>query len=363
MPKGFEKQLGVKDMLKKTLIGCIISAIGCMTAIAAILDFNGDGATDLAVIRGDGGSATPIQWWVSADRGISAFWGGVHFGLFNSDTAVPCDYDGDGKTDIAYWRPVSTGQPSGNAFFVILPSSGAPQRTEDFGQQLDDPRVVGDYDGDGKCDVAVYRRGTPSTNTQSVWYYRGSLNNPNGDITVIPWGMFTGVINDRPVPGDFDGDGKNDITIVRDPGGGAQLQFWSIQTTAGFKLVSFGSQGDIVVPGDYDGDGKTDIAITRNTSGPPPPPPAPPPTGWKEWWNLESSTGNIRYERFGLPSDIATHGDYDGDGKTDVSVMRTFTALGEPTVFWYKSSANGSIQSVAWGVQRFAGDYPLVPSF
>ena len=31
-----------------------------------------------------------------------------------------------------------------------------------------------------------------------------------------------------------------------------------------FKVVQFGSGGDLVAPGDYDGDGKTDFAVVRS---------------------------------------------------------------------------------------------------
>ncbi len=63
-------------------------------------------------------------------------------------------------------------------------------------------KSVGDFDGDHKSDIAVYRDG--------MWFILRSLDQ---GVTATGWG---GLAQDVPVPGDFDGDGETDIAVYRD---------------------------------------------------------------------------------------------------------------------------------------------------
>jgi len=65
------------------------------------------------------------------------------------------------------------------------------------------------------------------------------------------------------VQGDFDGDGRYDIAIYRPSSG----QWWVNGTTAGVSATQFGAAEDKAVPADYDGDGKTDIGVFRPSNG------------------------------------------------------------------------------------------------
>ncbi len=298
-----------------------------------VVDFNGDGRSDFAVVRNVGGGANgQVRWFINyagTATTVASDWG------LASDNFTPEDFDGDNKTDIAIWRPIGTGQPTGNAFFYILQSQTNTVRIEDFGQVGDNPTVIGDYNGDGKADVAVYRPGA-TAGAQSFWFFRTTAGGP---ISYQAWGSN----GDFPVPGDFDGDGKNDFVMQRNNGGG-QARFWMLQTTAGVdNSIVFGTPSDSIVPGDYDGDGKTDIAAVRNVGGA------------LHWFVRPSSTGVISaapYAIFGLAaSDFPTQGDYDGDGKTDVAIWRSSGT----SAFWYNGSTSGPV-GVPIGS---SGDYPV----
>src|SRR5205085_6397540 len=116
-------------------------------------------------------------WWVSrSSAGVIAYTFGDR-----SDKPVPADYTGDGKADVAIFRPAS-------GEWFILRSEDASYYSFPFGTIGDVP-APGDYDGDGRSDATVFR---PAIST---WFVQRTTAG-----TLI---QNFGLIGDKPVPSAF----------------------------------------------------------------------------------------------------------------------------------------------------------------
>jgi hypothetical protein len=173
-------------------------------------NFTGSSAADVAVFRGG-------TWYVN---GASQVWLGLP-----GDIPVPADYNGDGITDRAVYRP-STG-----GWYVD------GQAAQFWGLPGDVP-VPADYNGDGTDDVAVYR---PSV---GGWYVKGQA------------AQFWGLSSDVPVPADYDGNGTDEVAVYRPSVGG-----WYVN---GQATQFFGLSNDIPATADLNGDGTADRAVFRD---------------------------------------------------------------------------------------------------
>lgn len=87
---------------------------------------------------------------------------------------------------------------------------------------------------------------------------------------------------------------------------------------------------------DFDGDGKTDLSVFRPGEG---------------RWYISQTTGGVRSQGWGLASDKLAPADFDGDGKTDLAVFR------ESNNNWYIfNSLTNTATTAGWGI---ANDLPV----
>lgn len=142
------------------------------------------------------------------------------------------DYNGDGRSDIAIFRP-STGQ------WLIR-----NQTRFYFGQNGDIP-APGDYNGDGTTEPGLFR------GSSGRWMYR------SGPTTYF---VYYGQEGDIPVPGYWNGEANDCWVALYRPSNGK----WFVYDITQFY---YGSSSDVPVPGDYNGNGTTDAALFRFASG------------------------------------------------------------------------------------------------
>jgi hypothetical protein len=303
---------------------------------AAVLDFDGDGKSDCAVVRYVSVTdpipsfASRLRWFILRSSGG---WIASDFGIDVSgpnqitDEFTPSDYDGDGKWDIAIWRRASQGSQS---YFYIWQSATNSLRVVPWGLSFDYPWQVQDFDGDGKADPTITRGLADGL----YWWMLLSRTN---QVQVVKFGTQ----DDRPIRGDFDGDGKADIAVFRWFNVTEIPTFYILRSSdeqVEIRTVSSSVAGS-VLPGDFDGDKITDIAFARIESN----------MGFWYWQNSSDSLWHTKqFGAYGSSvTDIPVPGDYDGDGKTDVAIWRKYFFRTQ-AYFWIDRSRDGLIV-IPWG--------------
>ncbi|MGV8125919.1 MAG: SdrD B-like domain-containing protein [Methanothrix sp.] len=139
-------------------------------------------------------------------------------------------------------------RPSTARWYLDYDNNGASNYQVTWGASTDKP-VAGDWDGDGTDEIGLFR---PSTR---MWYLDYD-NNGASDYRVT-WGDST----DIPVAGDWDGDNKDEIGLFR-----PSTRMWYLDydnNGASDYRVTWGDSTDIPVAEDWDGDDKDEIGLFR----------------------------------------------------------------------------------------------------
>ena len=132
-------------------------------------DFNGDGRDEL-IIANNAGLGGPITY-VIGDAVTGAGIATIPWGNATTDYAVaPADYTGDGIADLVAWRGRTGAAADAGVWYIRNTATGTATGTRFGIGGSDDLAVRGDYDGDGKHDIAIYRR------SNQTFYALSSIN-------------------------------------------------------------------------------------------------------------------------------------------------------------------------------------------
>ncbi|EMJ93443.1 SpvB/TcaC N-terminal domain-containing protein [Leptospira alstonii] len=207
----------------------------------------------------------------------------------NSTQYFEGDFNGDGISDILFFNPKSgnwkaaEGRKEGGYNFKLYANRYQGYNTQEK-VQFFKGNVSGDYNGNGRSDIAFYLPETRdfivAEHDGRVFQFRsyGRLMAGIPDIFRMEW-----------FPGDYDGNGLSDSVLFDEPTGQ-----WTLMLNKGgsFEFLRFAKKFQNVFRGDYSPDGNLDSSSTNDSSKP----------------GKDHDKVNFLV------------GDYNGDGRTDISL-------------------------------------------
>jgi hypothetical protein len=328
----------------------------------AAADFNGDGSLDLAVTGVDAAGdnavtllANPGNGWSgpgpftpSAPQATVAFADGVAVGDLNGDgvpdlvaanrgTLLATTFDADdvfGDLDLVQADPLRA--PSVSVLMAHVHNQFQPPTSYAVGQ-APSAVVVGDFNGDGKPDLAVANY---LSDTVSI------LMNA-GDGTFLP--AVTHAVGHGPdalAVGDFNHDGHLDLAValagvpgdVQGPGDTVQILLGSGDGTFQAPVsYTVGNGPSSIAVADFTGDGKLDLVTTNSLD---------------KTFSILVGNGNgtfqsaRTYSAGAVPVQVVV-GDFNHDGKADLAMTETADAAmtGASTLSIFLGKGDGTFAS------------------
>lgn len=281
-------------------------AAGINPVAIAVGDFNGDGKPDLAVAnQGDGTTTNPGNVSILLGKGDGTFQPAVEYSAGQSPNSLAIgDFNGDGKLDLAVANQgIALQAIDGSVSILLGRGDGTFQAAVDYtAGKIPSSIAAGDFNGDGKPDLAVVNVASGQTATPIDGNLSILLN--VGD------GTFQPAVDYQPCPSpvsvllaDLDHDGNLDV-IAMDQSSAGMSGVLLGNGDGTFQLpLPFSARGHgPFVLGDFNDDGKLDMA---------------------SWAGVFLGNGDGTFQpavTLGLSvfSTIAVATDINGDGKLDL---------------------------------------------
>ncbi|HEV7396635.1 MAG TPA: M12 family metallo-peptidase [Pyrinomonadaceae bacterium] len=245
--------------------------------------------------------------------------GNIYFDISNSNFTINQVSASTHRKTVGVFRP-----SNGIVYLKNANTGGVADLSLVYGVAGDKP-IAGDWNGDGIDSLGIYRNGT---------FYLRNSNTTGAADTVISFGA----PGDQPLAGDWNGDGTDTIGVYRPSTG---VFFLRNSNSAGPADVSFvlGNPGDVGIAGDWNGDGVTTTGVFR------------PSNGIIYLKNANSSGFADIYLVYGNAGDLPVAGDWDGDGISSVGIYRN-------GVFYLRNSNTQGFADLVFAMGN-NGDVPI----
>ncbi|PYS98597.1 MAG: hypothetical protein DMF63_15490 [Acidobacteria bacterium] len=274
--------------------------------------------------------------------GLSAAWD-VALVRYNPNGSLDTTFDGDGKvrTPIGMYNDIATAvviQPDGK---IVAAGSSDDGSFWDFALVRYNPNGSLDttFDSDGKVTTPIgtsteYANAVALQPDGKIVAAGHSYNNSNSDFAIVRYNP------DGSLDTNFGGDGITtvDFNSSDDQANGMALDGQGRAVLVGRSDGAFAVARVLMKANkarfDFDGDGRSDVSVFRPGDS---------------VWYIDRSSAGFTSTRFGVATDKITPADYDGDGKTEISIFRDGT-------WWWINSSDSTVSAVQFGL---AGDVPV----